>query len=139
MRGDDARELMHASEIRAPAWRFGAFAQRCTRAQQQSLTHNYKQNSRARAAVTAVPQKTGSRARAVAVRAVAMPSSVRARAKQQPQQSQQQQAPPPPAAAGKQQQQQRRSGSGQYNTWQSMAQHASQASATPSGFDESMM
>lgn len=78
-------------------------------------------------------------ARGARVAAVAKPSSARAAAKAAPQQQKpQQQAQQQPPADAKAAQPRR---AAQYSTWQAMAQHASAttSSATPCGFDESMM
>lgn len=75
-----------------------------------------------------------SRARAVRVHAVAQPSHKKAPSKAPPSSSS---GDAKAGAKAEAKPQARRSTP--YNTWQAMARHASQSSATPSGFDESMM
>jgi hypothetical protein len=79
------------------------------------------------------------RARAVRVVAVAKPTGKRsggAAGASQSKSTASSSSTADKASAAKPNKQKRAS---QYTTWQAMAQHASNPSATPSGFDESMM
>ncbi|KIZ03429.1 hypothetical protein MNEG_4527 [Monoraphidium neglectum] len=82
------------------------------------------------------PAAGASRARVVQVNAVAQPKHKRAAGKA-PQASSSSGAASKASGASKEESRKARAAA--YSTWQAMAKHASTSSATPSGFDESMM